>query len=110
MSVVPSLAVFSSPKASEAADHGHDMHENLGEIHFRSLRTSSMHSFKSATNMVVRVMKNDNEPIHQGTLCWSFIFCFVVMILGCKDYYIGTSSMVNTLPGYNRLAETGEMY
>lgn len=32
------------------------------------------------------------------------------MILGRKDDYIGKSSMVNTLPGYNRLAETGEMY
>ena len=50
--------------------------------------------------------ENGNEPIHQGTLCWSFIFCFVVMILGRKDDYIGKSSMVDTLPGYNRLAET----
>lgn len=57
MSVVPSRAVFSSPKASEAADHGHDMHEHLGEIHFRTLQSSAMHSFESATNMVMRVMK-----------------------------------------------------
>ena len=31
------------------------------------------------------------------------------MILGRKDDYTGKSSMVNTLPGYNLRAETGEM-